>query len=339
MVETAIPALGRYPESRPRRLRAADWSRRLVAETRVTPSDLIWATVLRETPAGGGDSEEPIPSMPGQSRLTVEQAVARAEKAERLGVPAMALFPFTDRDKRSPDGEEALNPDNLMCRAARAIKQVAPNVGLICDVALDPYTDHGHDGLLRGDVIANDETNAILVRQALLQADAGYDIVAPSDMMDGRIGEIRSGLEKAGHADVQIMSYAVKYASAFYGPYRDAIGSSGVLKGDKKTYQMDPANADEGLKEAAMDIAEGADSLIVKPGLAYLDMIARVKSALKAPTFAFQVSGEYAMMMAAAQNGWLDRDAVLMEALTAFKRAGADGVITYYADWAAERLG
>jgi len=331
----AFPPLGAFPQTRLRRTRRTDWSRRLVAETRLSPADLVWATILRD----GDGPPEPVPSLPGVERLNIDQLVERAQRAEALGVPALALFPFTDRDKRTPDGDEALNPDNLMCRAARAVKQTAPNVGLICDVALDPYTDHGHDGLLRDGEIANDETVEVLVRQALAQAQAGFDVVAPSDMMDGRIRAIRAALEQAGLIHTQIMSYAVKYASAYYGPYRDAIGSSGVLKGDKKTYQMDPANAAEGLREAGLDLAEGADSVMIKPGLPYLDMVARVKQAYGAPTFVFQVSGEYAMIMAAAANGWIDAEATLMEALSGFKRAGADGVLTYFAGRAAELCG
>ncbi|MEL7029141.1 MAG: porphobilinogen synthase [Pseudomonadota bacterium] len=335
MVRTP-PAFPRaaYPATRLRRTRMQDWSRRLVAEARLSAADLIWATILRE---GDGDPE-PVPSMPGVERLTVAQAVSRARQAAALGVPALALFPHTSLELRSPEGIEALNPDNLMCRAARAIKDAAPDVGLLCDVALDPYTDHGHDGVLRDGEIANDETVDILVRQALLQAAAGYDVIAPSDMMDGRVGAIRSALETGGFANTQIMSYAVKYASAYYGPYRDAIGSTGVLRGDKKTYQMDPANAVEGLREAALDIAEGADSVMIKPGTPYLDMVANVKAAFGVPTFVFQVSGEYAMIMAAAERGWIDADAAFMEALTGFKRAGADGVLTYFAGRAAELL-
>ncbi len=276
--------------------------------------------------------------MPGVFRLSTDQAVEAAKEARDLGIPALALFPYTDIKDRTPSGEEALNPDNLMCRAARAIKKEVPEVGLMADVALDPYTDHGHDGLLRDNEILNDETVEVLIKQAVIEAEAGFDIIAPSDMMDGRVGAIRAGLDRAGHQNVQIMAYAAKYASAFYGPYRDAIGSSGVLKGDKRTYQMDPANSDEALREVALDIAEGADSVMVKPGMAYLDIVRRIKDTFKVPTFAFQVSGEYAMLMAAAQNGWLDGDAAMLESLLAFKRAGADGIITYFAPKAARLL-
>ena len=318
-----------------RRLRASEWSRRLVAETRLSPADFLWAIVLRE----GAGAREPIASMPGVERLSVDEAVKAAKEAKALGIPALALFPFTAMKDRSPDARLALDPDNLMCRAARAIKDAVPDLGLMADVALDPYTDHGHDGLMRGGVILNDETVEVLVEQAVVEAGAGFDIIAPSDMMDGRVGAIRKGLDAAGFQDTQIMAYAAKYASAFYGPYRDAIGSSGVLKGDKKTYQMDPANCDEALFEVALDIAEGADSVMVKPALAYLDIIRRVKDEFRMPTFAFQVSGEYAMIRAAAQNGWIDGDKAMMEALISIKRAGADGVISYYAAEAAKKLG
>jgi len=306
-----------------------------MAETALAPSDLIWAIVLRE----GRNVREPVSSMPGVERLSVDHAVAAAQEAQTLGIPCLALFPHTGVADRTPDARLAVDADNLMCRAARAIKDAVPNIGLICDVALDPYTDHGHDGLMKDGEILNDETVELLVRQAIVEAKAGYDIIAPSDMMDGRVGSIRAALEREGLKHTQIMSYAAKYASAFYGPYRDAIGSSGVLKGDKRTYQMDPANSDEALREVAMDIAEGADSVMVKPAGAYLDIIYRVKQAFAMPTFAFQVSGEYAMIMAAAQNGWIDEQKAILESLLAIRRAGADGIITYFAPKAARLLG
>jgi porphobilinogen synthase len=328
------PPLARFPALRLRRTRQTDWSRRLFSETTLVASDFIQAVILKD----GENVREPIDAMPGIARLSPDQAVLVAREAYDLGIPALALFPYTDADRRTPDGEEALNPSNLMCRTARAIKDAVPEIGLMADIALDPYTDHGHDGLLRNGEIVNDETVEILVRQAVVMAEAGYDIVAPSDMMDGRVGAIRAGLDDAGFDKVQIMAYAAKYASAFYGPYRDAIGSSGVLRGDKRTYQMDPANSDEALREVALDLAEGADAVMVKPGLAYLDIIWRVKNEFRAPTFAFQVSGEYAMIKAADGNGWLDGERAMMESLIAFKRAGADGVITYFASEAAKLL-
>ena len=310
------------------------WSRRLYAETHLSPADFIWAIVLTE----GENVRDPISAMPGVFRLSIDQVVKAAKEAVSLGIPALALFPYTDLNARTPDGKEATNPDNLMCRAARAIKASVPEIGLMADVALDPYTDHGHDGLLKNDEILNDPTLSILVRQAIVEAKAGFDIVAPSDMMDGRVGAIREGLDKEDLQNVQIMAYAAKYASAFYGPYREAIGSAGVLKGDKRTYQMDPANTDEALREVAMDIAEGADCVMVKPGLPYLDIVHRVKEEFRAPTFVFQVSGEYAMIKAAAQNGWLDGERAMLESLMAFKRAGANGIITYFAADAANVL-
>ncbi len=324
-----------FPSTRLRRTRQAPWSRALVAETRLAPQDFIWAVVIRE----GENLREPVASMPGVERLSVDQAVAAAREAKALGIPALAIFPYTSAKDRSADARLAFDPDNLMCRAARAIKDAVPEIGLMADVALDPYTDHGHDGFLEDGEIVNDRTVDALVRQAILEARAGFDIVAPSDMMDGRVGAIRTGLDAEGLQHVQIMSYAAKYASCFYGPYRDAIGSSGVLKGDKRTYQMDPANSDEALREVAMDINEGADSVMVKPAGAYLDIIRRVKDAFGMPTFAFQVSGEYAMIMAAAQNGWIDGDRAVLESLTSIRRAGADGVITYFAPRAARLLG
>jgi len=319
---------------RPRRNRRAEWSRRMVRENVLTTDDLIWPLFLVD----GTHVRAPVATMPDVERLSVDQAVRAAERAAKLAIPCLALFPYTDPDKRDDLGSEALNAENLVCQAIRAIKKAVPEIGVLCDVALDPYTSHGHDGLLRDGVILNDETVAVLVRQALVQAEAGCDIIAPSDMMDGRIGAIRNGLDAAGLGDVQIMAYAAKYASAFYGPFRDAIGSSATLVGDKRTYQMDPANTDEALREVELDIAEGADMVMVKPGLPYLDVLQRVKEAFGMPTFAYQVSGEYAMIMAAAGNGWLDGDKAMTESLIAFKRAGADGVLTYFAARIAEKL-
>jgi porphobilinogen synthase len=326
--------LGAYPTVRLRRNRRTTWSRRMVAETTLTANDLIWPIVL----TAGKNQRVPVASMPGVNRLSVDEAVRAAEEACALGIPALALFPFTDADGRTENGDEALNPDNLICQAARAIRKAKLDIGILADVALDTYTSHGHDGLLRGETILNDESVAVLVAQALLQAEAGVDIVAPSDMMDGRIGAIRAALDAAGHQDTQIMSYAAKYASAFYAPYRDAVGSSAVLRGDKRTYQMDPANSDEALREVALDIAEGADMVMVKPGTFYLDIVRRVKDEFAMPTFAYQVSGEYSMIMAAIQNGWLDGDRVIPESLIAFKRAGADGILSYFAPHVAKAL-
>jgi porphobilinogen synthase len=319
---------------RPRRNRRAEWARRLVREHVLTTDDLIWPLFLVD----GSKVRAPVPSMPGVERLSVDEAVRAAERAATLTIPCLALFPYTDPARRDDAGSEALNPDNLVCRAIRAIKKEVPNVGVLCDVALDPYTSHGHDGLLQDGIILNDETVAVLVRQALVQADAGCDIIAPSDMMDGRVGAIRTELDVNGFGDVQIMAYAAKYASVFYGPFRDAVGSSDTLLGDKRTYQMDPANSDEALREVELDIAEGADMVMVKPGLPYLDILHRIKTTFGMPTFAYQVSGEYAMIMAAAANGWLDGDKAMMESLIAFKRAGADGVLTYFAQRVAENL-
>jgi porphobilinogen synthase len=319
---------------RPRRNRRADWARRMVRESVLTADDLIWPIFIVD----GAKTRVPVPSMPGVERLTVDQAVREAERAAKLAIPCLALFPFTDPALRDAEGREALNPDNLVCRAMRAIKKEVPEIGLLCDVALDPYTSHGHDGLLRDGEIVNDETVDVLVKQALVEAEAGCDIIAPSDMMDGRVGAIRRALDAAGRTDVQIMAYAAKYASAFYGPFRDAVGSSVTLLGDKRTYQMDPGNTDEALREVELDIAEGADMVMVKPGMPYLDVLWRVKEAFGMPTFAYQVSGEYAMLMAAANNGWLDADKVMLESLIAFKRAGADGVLTYFAPKVAEKL-
>jgi porphobilinogen synthase len=319
---------------RPRRNRRTEWTRRLVRENVLSTGDLIWPLFLVD----GVKVRAAVSSMPGVERLSVDEAVRAAERAAKLTIPCLALFPYTDPNRRDGAGSEALNADNLVCRAIRAIKKEVPEIGLLCDVALDPYTSHGHDGLLRDGVILNDETVAVLVRQALVQAEAGCDIIAPSDMMDGRVGAIRCGLDAAGFTDVQIMAYAAKYASAFYGPFRDAVGSSATLAGDKRTYQMDPANSDEALREVALDVAEGADMVMVKPGLPYLDILHRVKSTFAMPTFAYQVSGEYAMIMAASANGWLDGDKAMSESLIAFKRAGADGILTYFAARMAEKL-
>jgi porphobilinogen synthase len=320
--------------SRPRRNRRAEWARRMVRENVLTTDDLIWPLFIVE----GHDMRVPIDSMPGVERLSVDQAVRAAVRARELAIPCLALFPYTDPRLRDAEGREALNPENLVCRAIRAIKQEVPDLGILCDVALDPYTSHGHDGLLREGEVVNDETVAVLVRQALVEAAAGCDIIAPSDMMDGRIGAIRKALDAAGHTDVQIMAYAAKYASAFYGPFRDAVGSAKTLTGDKRTYQMDPANSDEALREVELDLAEGADMVMVKPGLPYLDIVQRVKDTFGRPTFAYQVSGEYAMLMAAAGHGWLDGDKAMIESLIAFKRAGADGVLSYFAPRVAEML-
>jgi porphobilinogen synthase len=319
---------------RMRRNRRADWSRRLVRESSLSIDDLIWPIFLID----GTATRRPVASMPGVERLSVDQAVREAEKAARLGIPAIALFPYTDPARRDPNGSEALNPQNLVCTACRALKEAVPDLGLVTDVALDPYTSHGHDGLLSGEEIVNDATVEQLVLQSLIQAEAGADIIAPSDMMDGRVGAIRKALDAKGFADVQIMSYAAKYASAFYGPFRDAIGTARTLIGDKRTYQMDPGNTDEALREVELDIAEGADMIMVKPGMPYLDIVRRVKDAFAMPTFVYQVSGEYAMIRAAGQNGWIDGERAMMESLIAFKRAGADGILTYFAPAAAEML-
>ncbi len=321
-------------QTRMRRNRRSDWARRLVREHTLTTDDLIWPLFLLD----GHNKRTAVASMPGVERLSVDQAVREAERAARLTIPCIALFPYTDPGLRDEAGSEALNPDNLVCSAIRAIKKEVPEVGILCDVALDPFTSHGHDGLLRDGEIVNDETVEVLVKQALVQAQAGCDIIAPSDMMDGRVGAIRKALDAANFTDVSIMAYAAKYASAFYGPFRDAVGSAKTLTGDKRTYQMDPANTDEALREVALDIEEGADMIMVKPGLPYLDIVARVKETFTMPTFAYQVSGEYAMLMAAAQNGWLDGERAMMESLIAFKRAGADGVLTYFAPQAAAKL-
>ena len=332
--------LAAYPALRLRRLRQADWIRRLVRETVLTPADLIWSMVVHE-----GEGEVPVASMPGVARLSVKEAARAAKEAKALGIPAIAVFPHIDGAKKDAQGTLAHDPDGLVCRAVKAMKDAAPEVGIMCDVALDPFTEHGHDGLVEGGRILNDATIERLVMQGLVQARAGCDILAPSDMMDGRCGVLRRALEAEGLQDVMIMSYAAKYASAFYGPYRDAIGSGKLGQGsvdnpgDKKTYQMDPANHAEALREVALDIAEGADMVMVKPGLPYLDIVRQVVDAFSLPTFAFQVSGEYAMLMAAAQNGWLDEERAILESLGAFKRAGAAGIISYFAPRAARMLG
>jgi porphobilinogen synthase len=328
-------AAGAFPAVRMRRNRRALWARRLVSETSLSAADLVWPLFVIE----GKGNREPVASMPGVERLSVDLIVEAAREAEALGIPAIALFPNTDVKLRTDDASEAINPDNLVCRATRAVKAAGLDIGVILDVALDPYTSHGHDGLLIGNEIANDETIEMLVRQALVQTEAGADILAPSDMMDGRIGAIRSALEAGGHRDTQIMSYAAKYASAFYGPFRDAVGSGGLLKGDKRTYQMDAANSDEALREVALDLAEGADMVMVKPGMPYLDIVRRVSETFKVPTLAYQVSGEYAMIMAAAERGYLDEEKSILESLLAFKRAGASGVFTYFAPRVAKLLG
>ncbi|MET4173591.1 porphobilinogen synthase [Bradyrhizobium sp. LA2.1] len=319
---------------RPRRNRKAEWARRMVRENVLTTDDLIWPLFLID----GDNKREQIASMPGVDRLSVDQAVREAERAMKLTIPCLALFPYTDPSLRDEEGSEATNPNNLVCQAVRAIKKEFPDIGILCDVALDPFTSHGHDGLISDGKILNDETVAVLVRQALVQAEAGCDIIAPSDMMDGRVAAIREGLDRSGLLDVQIMAYAAKYASAFYGPFRDAIGSAKTLTGDKRTYQMDSANTDEALREVDLDISEGADMVMVKPGMPYLDVVRRVKDTFAMPTFAYQVSGEYAMIAAAANNGWLDGERAMMESLLAFKRAGADGVLSYFAPKVAEKL-
>lgn len=324
-----------FPSTRMRRLRQSPWVRRLAAENVLTPSDLVWAVFIHE-----GDGRIPVTSLPGVDRLSIPEAALAAKRARELGIPAIALFPYIGPEGKDAEGSGALSPDGLVPRALRAMKDAAPEIGLITDVALDAYTSHGHDGLLDADAtIPNDATVERLVIQALAHVGAGADVVAPSDMMDGRIGAIRSAFEEEGFSQAMILSYAAKYASGFYGPYRDAIGSAAALKGDKKTYQQDPANSDEALREVALDLAEGADMVMVKPGLPYLDIVYRVSSTFRVPTLAYQVSGEYAQIMAAAANGWIDADRVMMESLICFKRAGASGVITYFAERAAQALG
>jgi porphobilinogen synthase len=334
----AVPAGGGFPAIRLRRNRVDAFTRRLVAENRLSIDDLIWPIFVID----GQGIETEVASMPGVKRVTLDRLAAHVAPAARLGVPALAIFPATSPEKKDAEGTEAKNPDNLMCSAARLLKREYPDLGLIGDVALDPYTDHGHDGVLRegpgGWYVANDETLEVLTVQSLIQAEAGIDVIAPSDMMDGRIGAIRGALDARGLIHTRIMSYAAKYASAFYGPFRDAVGSGKALRGDKKTYQMDPANSDEAIREVAMDLAEGADMVMVKPGMPYLDIVRRVKDRFRVPTFAYQVSGEYAMITAAAQNGWMDRERAMMESLLGFRRAGCDGVLTYFAVEAAEVL-
>ena len=323
-----------FPLSRPRRLRRTGWMRDLVRETALTPADLIWPLFVCE----GESVREPIASLPGVSRLSIDNVVEAAGNAAALGIPVIAIFPATPDGVKTPDATEAWNPDNLANRTTRAVKDAGIDIGVMLDVALDPYNSDGHDGIVRNGVVLNDESLMALERQTLAHAEAGADILGPSDMMDGRIGIMRGALENNDFPDVAIMSYAAKYASGFYGPFRDAIGSSGALTGDKKTYQMDPANTDEAMKEVAIDVAEGADMLMIKPGLPYLDICHRTKTTFGLPTFAYQVSGEYAMIAAAAQNGWLDRDAAMMESLMAFKRAGCDGILSYFAADAAKLM-
>jgi porphobilinogen synthase len=333
---TSSTPWGQYPQTRLRRLRRYDWSRRLVAEQRLSVDDLILPLFVHE----GKNRREPISSMPGVERLSIEILVETVGTAVNLGIPAIAVFPATEPAKKTADAAEAINPDNLVCRAVRAVKAAhGESIGVICDVALDPYTSHGHDGLIRDGYVINDETIDVLCRQALVQAKAGCDVIAPSDMMDGRVGRIRRALDEAGFDRVSILAYAAKYASAFYGPFRDAVGSATNLAGgDKRTYQMAPANSDEAIREVALDIAEGADMVMVKPGMPYLDIVRRVKDTFSVPTLAYQVSGEYAMLCAASQNGWLDRNKAILESLLAFKRAGADGILSYFAIEAARLL-
>ncbi len=331
---TTLPPLAAYPALRMRRLRQAPWIRALVREATLQPCDLIWAMILHD-----GEGRVPVASMPGVERLSPKEAAKAAVQARDLGIPAIAVFPYIDGARKDAQGSEASNPDGLVCRAIQAMKAAAPEVGIMCDVALDPFTDHGHDGLIEDGRILNDATIERLVAQTLVQAEAGCDIIGPSDMMDGRVAAIRAALEAAGFQDVMIMAYAAKYASGFYGPYRDAIGSAKALQGDKKTYQMDPGNTEEALREVALDIAEGADMVMVKPGMPYLDIARRLVETFHLPTFAFQVSGEYAMLMAAARNGWLEEERVILESLQGFKRAGCAGVITYFAPRAARLLG
>lgn len=325
-----------FPKTRMRRNRQTDWSRRLVRESSISVNDLIWPTFVVDGPS----RREPVPSMPGVDRLTIDHLLEEARRCADLGIPAIAVFPVLDASFKTQDGDEAWNPDNLICRAVAALKAQVPDVGVICDVALDPFTSNGQDGIVRDGVILNDETIQALRKQARVQAQAGCDVIAPSDMMDGRVGAIREELDGANLQSTQIMAYSAKYASSFYGPFRDAVGSKAALgAADKRTYQQDPANGDEALREVALDIEEGADMVMVKPGMPYLDVVWRVKQAYKLPTMVYQVSGEYAMLHAAAQNGWLDLDAVMMESLASFKRAGADGILTYAAQWAATQLG
>jgi porphobilinogen synthase len=327
--------LGRYPATRMRRNRQDDWNRRLVAETKVSADDLIWPIFVHD----GREARVPVESFPGVWRLSVDALVDAVGEAADLRIPLVAIFPVVRPELKGPDAAEALNPENVVCRAVRAVKKAVPGIGIMCDVALDPFTSHGHDGIIRNGYVVNDETVEMLCKQAVVQTAAGCDVIAPSDMMDGRVGAVRCALDAAGRDDVRILSYAAKYASALYGPFRDAVGSASSLgHADKKTYQMDPANTDEALREVALDIAEGADMVMVKPGLFYLDIVRRVKDAFGMPTAAYQVSGEYAMLKAAAQAGWVDEDRIFLESLTAFKRAGADAVLTYAAIEVAKRL-
>jgi porphobilinogen synthase len=326
--------LGVFPATRLRRNRGDDFSRRLVSENVLSANDLIWPIFVLD----GDNRRAAVSSMPGVDRLSIDLMIDAVGEAADLGIPAVAVFPNTDPSLKTTGAEESFNPENLVCRAVRALKEAHPEMGVVCDVALDPYNSDGHDGLVKDGIILNDETVDVLCQQSIVQAQAGCDIIAPSDMMDGRIGAIRKALDDKGFEPVRIMSYAAKYASAFYGPFRDAVGSGDALKGDKKTYQMDQANSDEALRETALDIAEGADMVMIKPGMPYLDIVSRVKETFGVPTFAYQVSGEYAMLKAAAENGWLDNDKVVLESLMAFKRAGADGVLTYMALEAARLL-
>ena len=330
-----LPAdLGRYPNTRLRRNRRDNWSRRLVSQTRLSIDDLIWPVFVHEL-----DGPAPVPSMPGVERLSVAGLVEAAGEAAAIGISALAIFPVINLALKTDEAEEAYNPDNLICRAVRAVAKAVPDIGIVCDVALDPFTSHGQDGLVRDGYVVNDESIEVLVKQSLVQAAAGCNVIAPSDMMDGRVGAIRAALDAAGHDNVRIMAYAAKYASGFYGPFRDAVGSSTSLgKGDKRTYQLDPANSDEALREVALDIAEGADMVMVKPGMPYLDIVHRVKEAFGLPTYAYQVSGEYAMLEGAGAQGWVDGERVMMESLVGFKRAGADGILTYFALRAAKQL-
>ena len=335
MTDRSHKPLGSYPTTRLRRNRRDDWTRRLVAENRVTVDDLIWPVFVHDTDV----AREPVPSLPGVDRLSIAQLVTDVGEAKSLGIPLVAVFPVVDPALKTDEAEEAYNADNLICRAVSAVKDAHPDIGVMCDVALDPFTSHGHDGLLRDGHIDNDETLEVLCRQAVVQARAGCDVIAPSDMMDGRVGAIREALDSEGFEHVRIMAYAAKYASALYGPFRDAVGSAPNLAGgDKKTYQMDPANTDEALREVALDIEEGADMVMVKPGLFYLDVLRRVKDAFGMPTYAYQVSGEYAMLKGAGERGWVDGERVMDEALLAFKRAGANGILTYAALDTARKL-
>jgi porphobilinogen synthase len=332
--QSFLPPLAPYPQTRLRRLRRDAWSRKLVAENVLGAGDLIWPVFVHDE---GG--RQPVPSMPGAERLSIPALVDAAGEAASLGIPLIAVFPVIPPALKDPDGHEAVNPDNLVCRAVSAIKKAVPELGVLCDVALDPFTSHGHDGVIRNGYVENDETVEILSRQAIVQAEAGCDVIAPSDMMDGRVGAVRRALDGAGFDRVRIMSYAAKYASCFFAPFRDAIGSATALgSADKRTYQMDPANGDEALREIALDLQEGADMVMVKPGMPYLDVVRRVKDAFRVPTFVYQVSGEYSMLRAAIERGWLDGDRAIMESLLCFKRAGADGILTYFAVEAARRL-